>query len=282
MCHYGDNSRMTADCIRSIQKNDEDFEEFIISNNNPSSISQKELGVPGKITIINNGRNLGYPGGINKGLSYALSKKFDYVFIINNDCIVEKPFLKGLINLIKNDRAIGMTFAPLRFKLKDEYIYDLGGFQNWFGKLYHKEKKNIVGERPEEIDFAGCFLLKMEVIKKIGLMDENFFLYYDDIDFCISARSAGYKIFSNPKSYIYHGLSKTVGVGTPKAAYHQTRSALIYMKKHLFPSPIFFVFFIDLFINNLKRLCGNYKLLPVILGAYFDGMTNRINPERTV
>lgn len=181
-----------------------------------------------RLKIIENKKNLGFAAGNNIGIKYALKNGAEYVLLLNPDTIVKKGFLKPLL---KNPADI---VAPvIKFKREKEWIYDFGGKINWcLGRSYHLETKSQ--KLNLAIDYvSGCaMLIRKQVFEKIGFLDERFFLYFEDADFCLRARKAGFKIAVEPKSIISHKLRE----GKRKSwlqIYHLLRSNLIFINRHI-------------------------------------------------
>lgn len=153
---------------------------------------QKEV-----LVIDNNLENRGFSAGCNLGIKQALKHQADAVLLLNQDTVVKKDFL---VPLLANSSNI---VAPvIKFKRRGKWIYDYGGKINWWlGRTKHIEKFSIV-------DYvSGCaMLIRRPVLEKIGPLDERYFLYFEDVDFCLRARKAGFKISVEPKSQIIHHL----------------------------------------------------------------------------
>src|SRR3989344_4898538 len=207
--HYGD-SNLTLNCIKSILRNK-------------------------KLKIINNKENLGYAGGMNIGIRYALSKGADYVLLLNNDVFFEKEIISNLVNFFEKNKNAGIVAPAIKFIKKKKKKKNFGGKDNKiFGRTSHNEAENINEKNIKLTDYVSgcCMLIKKEVFQKIGLFDEKFFLYYEDVDFCLRAKKAGFKTFVLPSVSIYHKLSESVGKNSSTAVYNQTKSALIFAKKN--------------------------------------------------
>ncbi len=228
--HFGD-SQITINCLRSI-KNKLSYDGLIVVDNNQNfnGSNFKE-----KLKIIKNNKNLGFAGGINVGIKHALSQGADYVLLLNNDTLVKDNFLDKLMSIFKKYENAGITGPLIKFKKDGRLVYDFGGKINKiFGRTTHNERSRILNKGARIVDYVSgcCMLVKKDVFKKIGLFDERFFLYYEDVDFCIRARNKGYLTYVSAESSIEHSLSKTVGKVSPIAVYNQTKSAFIFGKKY--------------------------------------------------
>lgn len=160
-----------------------------------------------KITLIQNKKNLGFAGGNNVGIKYALQKGADFILLLNNDTKVYPDFLIQLIKVIKKDKNTGIVGPVIEHKVKNKIFYDYGGRINFkLAKAYHINKKVYKKTKSIERDFVSgcCMLVKREVFEKIGFFDEKYFLYLEDVDFCVRVKKAGYKIYLTPTAKIFH------------------------------------------------------------------------------
>jgi len=210
-----------------------------------------------EIRIIKNKENLGFAAGNNVGIKLALKQKAQSVLLLNQDTVVEKNFL---LSLLASDADI---VAPIiKFKRKGKWIYDFGGKINWWlGRTSHDERAKIKNEKPAKIDYVSgcCMLIKKSVFEKIGLLDEKFFLYFEDADFCLRAKKIGFKIAVEPKSIVLHKLT-----GTGKRPFgqnlHLLKSNLLFINRHtpLFVKPFAYGYLIillfKLFLHNVPCL----------------------------
>ena len=242
------NAKDTVDCIESIKKIIyRNYKIFLIDNGSGdgSFVKFQSLyaGISG-IEILRLNENLGFSGGNNIGIKKALDEKFDYVLLLNNDTTVEPNFLDELIKIGESDEKIGVVGPKIYFHpdfddlLKADRIWYGGGDFTWLGGgrhlQYEEIDKNPSETNPRETKYmTGCaFLVKSEVLKKVGLMPEEFFLYYEDTDWSLSIRKAGYKMIYAPASKIYHKVSRTTAtLGNPKIHYYHTRNALLLSKR---------------------------------------------------
>lgn len=228
------------ECLGSLVKGEKGLEWLkinilVVDNKSNDGSVDKVRGFIGKhdlkkrVKIIENKKNLGFAAGNNVGIKYALRKGADSVLLLNQDTLVQKNFLEGLM---KNGADI---VAPvIRSKRGSDWIYDYGGRVNWWlGRPTHLEKRKLV-EGSGSIDYvSGCaMLVKRQVFKKIGFLDERFFLYFEDADFCLRAAKAGFKIAVEPRSVITHKL-KEKKKKPLKQHFSLLRSNLIFIWKHV-------------------------------------------------
>lgn len=205
------NAKDTSECIRSFYKLDTSGLEISIIMVNNGSTEKESQNLKEKfpeIIFINSSVNKGFAGGNNLGIKKATENKADYILLINNDATVQnKDFFQ---NLLKSKEEI---ISPLIiFKKNGKTTYDFGGKVDWlFGRNTHinsSNKKYDGNTKPDYISGA-CLFIKAIVFRKIRLLDDKYFLYYEDVDFCLRAKKAGFKLGINSKSQIFHHLSSS-------------------------------------------------------------------------
>ena len=180
----------------------------IIVDNKSSNNSLKELNKVknSKIVIIQNKDNLGFAAGINVGIRRALKKQTGQILIVNPDININNSDLSKLY------LSQAQIISPvLKFKKKDTWLYDLGGKVNWIlGRTYHKETSVMpsVSSHNNSIDFVSgaCMKVSKNVFRKIGLFDERYFMYFEDVDFCLRAKREEFNIDVNLNVIVQHNL----------------------------------------------------------------------------
>lgn len=179
-----------------------------------------------EIIIIDNTRNnLGFAAGVNQGIKKAQKLETDAVLLLNQDTQVERDFLSSLLS-----NPAGIVAPVIKFHRKGEYVYDFGGKINrWLGRSTHVEFNHRDCQAQSADYVSGCaMLIRRPVWEKIGLMDERFFLYFEDADYCLRAHRAGFKISVETKSLIEHYLE-------------EGRKKPLFQRWHLWKSNLLFI-----------------------------------------
>lgn len=189
------------------------------------------------IKVIRSDKNLGFAGGNNLGIKHATGK---FLLFLNNDTVVTSGFLEPLINRLDSGQSIGMACPKIKYSYAPDTIQSTG-----FSELSRITLRNtLIGEReidrgqyeePRAIPFAhgAAMLVKREVIDKVGLMPEEYFLYYEELDWCLSIRNAGYSIWYEPQSTIYHKESASTGRLSSLKNYYMTRNRIYFAKRNI-------------------------------------------------
>ncbi|HEB01512.1 MAG TPA: glycosyltransferase family 2 protein [Candidatus Portnoybacteria bacterium] len=226
----------TLKCLESIKKiNYPNYQVILVDNGSEEKI---EVENP-KLKVIYNEENLGFTGGNNIGIKEALDRQTDYILLLNNDTIVEPDFLKELVKVGESDSRFGILGPQIYFFNQPQKIWFAGGKLNWLKtKGTHldlgKVESGHPAPKPKIVDYITgcCLLVKSEVVKKIGLMDEKYFLYYEDTDWNLKAQKAGYLSVLVPQSKIWHKASQSAKEGSANYIYYHSRNGLLLAKNH--------------------------------------------------
>jgi len=223
------------DCLKSLSEVTEIGKIIVVDNNSKDrSVFLIKKNFP-QIKIIKNRKNLGFARGNNKAIRIFLRKGYDYIMLLNPDTVVDKKFLKPLVELAKSDKKIGIVGPLLKEKVGDKTIYALGAkFNPILGRTKHIHVKARPLHASKQEMVSGCaMLVKKEVFEKIGLFDEGFFLYFEDSDFCLRAGKAGFEIFIEPKSIVYHKISLSLGGFSLRKIRYNLASNFLFIQKHV-------------------------------------------------
>ena len=241
--------QLTFNCLKSLEaciyKNKTIF--FVDNGSKDGSGDKIALEFP-EINYIKNTKNEGFTGANNKALKIILKQNFDYALLLNNDTQVNPNFLCHLEARMSSDKNLAAT-QPLILDLQNKNtIWNAGGSLNTFF-CFFKTKYNRTTYKPKlKIDTSTqwisgcCVLVNIEVIKKVGLLDNRFFAYFEDADWSIRMTNLGYKLGVVPESIIYHLKSGSTkknntfneGYLSPYAHYLNVRNHIYLIKKHSF------------------------------------------------
>lgn len=237
----------TLECLESLKIVEKSTHELNITvvDNHSSDNSKKVLNKIKEINFLESEENLGFSGGNNLGIKDSLKKGSELIILLNNDTTVSKNFLMPLVRVASKADIIspkiyfakGYEFHKNKYQEKDlgNIIWFAGGKIDWANILGSHVGVDKVDRgqfaKGRQIDFAtgACMAVKAEVFKKIGFFDEKFFLYLEDMDFCVRAKRAGFKIVFEPKSVIWHkNAASSGGSGSNIQDYFITRNRLLF------------------------------------------------------
>lgn len=200
------------------------------------------------LVVIKNDKNLGFSGGQNIAIKYAMSNGADYVLVLNNDTYFDNFFLEKLLEVGEKDSKIGILTPKIYFAPGFEYhkgkykkdelgkiVWYAGGKMDWENVIsYHRgvdeiDKGQYEKTQRTELATGCCMLIKKEVFENIGLFDDKFYLYYEDADLSMRANKKGFKIFYVPKSIIWHkNAGSAGGSGSTLQDYYIVRNRLLF------------------------------------------------------
>lgn len=162
------------------------------------------------ITLIANEKNLGFAGGNNVGIKWAIENGFDYVFLLNNDAFPAPGFLEPLVEAMEADKKIGAAQSLLMLDSDPTLINSAGNVMHYLGFGYcwgYKQTPVELNLPPiKEIGYASgaCLMLRADLLRQYGGLDEDFFLYHEDLEYSYRLKSLGYKIVLARDSVVYH------------------------------------------------------------------------------
>lgn len=230
----------TLQCIENLEKIDYDNYEIIIVDNHSEDGSYEILKkrFEHKHVVIEAEVNGGFASGNNLGIKYAVNNGTDFVLLINTDTFVEEDFLKELISCYHRNSTAGIVTSKILYESNRDYIWYAGGEVNlsrFYGYHFGEgERDSSEYNIEKKISFAtGCvMLISSKVIKKVGLFCEDYFMYYEDVDYCVKITEAGYNIYYCPSSIVYHKVSASSGgEESPFAVKWNTRNRIIFMDR---------------------------------------------------
>ena len=197
-----------------------------------------------QVKVIRSEKNLGFAGGNNLGIRAAQGK---YLYFINNDTVLYreereagKDAFRSLIDQLESSDKIGMVCPKIRFAWDDAPIQFAGYTPLSSVTLRNRsigfgEKDNGQYNTPHSTPYAhgAAMMVKREAIERAGLMPEDYFLYYEELDWSMMIRRAGYQIWYEPAATIYHKESQATGQNSPLRTYYITRNRLLFVKRNV-------------------------------------------------
>lgn len=224
------------DCIKTVKEMDYSNYKIILVDNDSkdNSIQMVRDNYP-DVIIIENGNNYGVAKGNNIGIRAALDAGCEYILLLNNDTELDKKLLSKLVS--KAD-VNTITVPKIYYYKPKDLIWFAGGKISWLkGTTEHigvMQKDSEILNRECKVSYAPtcCFLVHKAIFEKIGLMDENYFMYYDDTDFCVRATDNNINILYVPEANIFHKVSSsTGGENSLVSEYYMYRNRLYFIDK---------------------------------------------------
>lgn len=240
----------TLRCLKSLKElNYSNYRILLVDNNSTDgSIDAVGKEFP-EVKIFESKKNLGCAGGRNVGIDYFLNNTdAEYLFLLDNDAIVSSNILEELVKAFKSDGKMGIVGMKVYYLNEPNKFWFAGGAKiNWSkGNFYNSGQGEIdygQFDNGKDIDSVpgGFTFIKKVALEKIGKLDERYFIYYEDPDWCLRVKKAGFKISFAPKAIAWHNRSSSLGMESANFYYYRTRNRLLFMWKNA-PKFKFFLF----------------------------------------
>lgn len=259
---------------------------FVVDNGSPDDARERLIEHLGAEHVVHSKVNLGYAGGMNVGLKHALENTdAEYFWILTKDLTVEADCLKVLNELWPKLDRPGFLGSVTDLNGTDQ-LYFFKSHIDSKGRTHHGNKGRSIGDFPElkaeygttdYVNGAAVFTSR-EVLNKVGLIPEDYFLYFEDSDWSLKARRLGYKHYVSYRSRVHH--HREVGEFNPVAEYYCRRNSYLFKKRNGFAGP--FTKFFELmklkkatFKNRLK---GNDRLVKILKVVEQDVRSEKTGP----
>ena len=278
----------TCELIDAIPFND-DLEVIVVDNaskEDEASIIEKRYP---SVKVIRSKDNLGFAGGNNLGIKAAHGK---YLFFINNDTFIKHQTsdIKHLISRLESDDKIGMVCPKIRFAWDNNPIQFAG--YTPLSRITMRNKSIGYGEEdhgqydiahPTPYAHGAAMMVKREAIDKVSLMPEYYFLYYEELDWSIMFTRAGYDIWYEPASTIYHKESQATGQESPLKVFYLTRNRLLFAKRNILGIQKYITYCYLIGIVAVRDIMKHaIKGNPTLLRATYKGIRDfLVQPEGT-
>lgn len=187
----------------------------IVVDNGSTDKSLEILDKYSKITVIKHQKNLGFAGGVNAGIKKAMELDYEYIALFNNDAIADKNWLQSLYATLENNPKTGIATSKILGE-NGKTLDSTGDYYTIWGLPYPRgrgETNTDKYDKQTEIFAAsgGASLYRVTMLQEIGLFDEDFFAYYEDVDISFRAQWAGWKVAYEPKAIVNHKIGATSG-----------------------------------------------------------------------
>lgn len=230
----------TLECLASLVRLDYPSYEVVVVDNGSTDGSVETIRehFPA-VTLIENGENLGYAEGNNRGVEYSWQAGADYVFVLNNDTILSPDILTHLVRVAEANPRVGVVGPKIYYHVQPRKIWFAGGMIDWRrgNAIDVGANENDIGQFDQirSVDFlAGCALLiKRETWESVGPFDARFFMYWEETDWCARAQRAGYDLLFVPQAKLWHNVSLTDQSYSLRILYYMTRNRFLFFSKNM-------------------------------------------------
>lgn len=224
------------DCVRSVLRSDyHDLAVYVVDNASTDGTAEELAREFPGIILIRSEENTGFTGGNNLGLSRMLDDGIDAAFLLNDDAVIAEDTISSLAAIGFDDAGAGALAPKILFHSEPGIIWSAGGsvdsrtgvaIQRFYG-----ESDQGQADTPCDIEYAvGCaMLVRADVIRQIGLLNPDYYMYYEETDWCRRIRAAGYRVAYVPPSRVWHKAS-IHGAVRGNAVYYLARNRLLYLR----------------------------------------------------
>lgn len=234
---------LTEDLLKSLSFENQhpEIETIVVDNGSTiNPIPELQDKFP-HVCFIRSDINLGFAGGNNLGIRQASG---DYLFLVNNDTEAIPGLIAGLVNILDTHPEVGMVSPKIKFHQMPQMLQYAG----FTPMNYYTARNTCIGYMEEDAGqydnttgptgyiHGAAMMVRKEAIEKAGLMPENFFLYYEEMDWCEKIRKAGYTIWVEPRASIYHKESMSVGKKSPLKEFFMNRNRILFIRRN---APLF-------------------------------------------
>jgi GT2 family glycosyltransferase len=223
----------TATCLSSLrQLSYANYDVIVVDNGSTDDSAARLRDAFPDLNIIELGRNLGFAGGCNAGIRFALSQGSDFVWLLNIDTTVDRDALRALVDKARSSPRLGACGSAIYFMDDPQRLQAWGGghVNFWLGRSRH-----FIQPVPDEsVEFitGASMLISRTAIESIGLLDEYFFMYWEDADYCFRLRASGWDLAVAGQSRVWHKGSSSVGKESAKLDRYFNASAKRFFRKH--------------------------------------------------
>jgi hypothetical protein len=282
------NYQDTIECLECFQLHASKYDVIIVDNHSSNDSVDQIIRNHPWVKIIESPKNLGFAGGNNLALEYGLKRGYDYFLLLNNDTLFDYDFIVPLKESLQKDPNTAAVQPLIFHNVNRSKIWNSGG--RYYPFLAKTDSGSAeVKQLPTEVDWlTGCAILtKAEFVKKVGLLNDHFFMYYEDVDWSFRIRKLNKKLLLIPKAQIFHkagasqkGKRSKEGTLSPKTHYYSFRNriyiARLYSRWFHWPSS-FAIIFTTYFLYSIYFLTrGRMEKLVMVNKALIHGIFSKI------
>ncbi len=275
----------TLACLDSLAHSTREFRAIVVDNGSTDGTPDVVCAAFPQVRVMVVGRNLGFAGGMNIGLRCALEAGAEHVLIVNNDTLIDPLLLDRLLAHAAPD--VGALSPLIYYASQPDVIWAAGSARSrWtLEQVGDLRGRRDNGQWPPvvERDFVpGCAMLfSSEALERVGLFDERFFFYYEDNDWCLRARRAGFRLLLVPQARLWHKVAASSGGSdSPGERYLMALGSVLFFRKHVHGLRWLIVgpYRLGSAVKTTFRLLFHNKFAAV--GAYWRGLRDGVMDKR--
>ena len=258
----------TIACLASLERAGVDLATVVIVDNEASGELERRVqhAYP-RVRVLPQPTNVGFARAVNAGAHHAMTRGATAVLLLNNDAELAPGAMDALADALASDRTIGVLTAKIFLTASPDRLWAVGGVYTGRRVIELGAREPDAGTYDQaHLDFVyGCaMVVRADVFREVGGFDERYFLYYEDIDLCVRAQAAGWRIAMAPHAHVLHQGSKSTEREPTIKVYHHARSRMMFFSRHLRTSRVAFAIGEALF---LARTVGTHLFSGEIANA---------------
>lgn len=234
----------TLECLTSLVRGTYSRQEIIVLDNysTDGSVEAIRERFP-DVDVVQLEKNLGYAGNNNVGIELALSRGANWVFILNEDTVVAPDCLTELVQVGESNHRVGIVGPMVYHYHEPDVIQSAGGrFGPFWDSIHIARDEPDIGQMPEThlVDWiSGCgILVRRAVIEQVGMIDERYFYFWEETEWCLRAARGGWQVLHVPQAKMWHKGVTRDHQPKPTVTYYATRNRLLTLSKHHAPLPV--------------------------------------------
>ncbi len=229
------------ECLASLEKLEPERPRVIVVDNGSTDGTARAVRERFPSTeLVSLPENLGFAGGNNRGLERARAGGADYICLLNNDTVVDPGFLHQLLLVAGKYPQAGIFGSRVLYRSRPETVWSegisIGPRSGRVLTFHHNRPAGKVPDSPRETEgvSGAAMLLRAAVLNETGLLDEDYYLCFEDLDLCLRARERGWLVMTVPGSRVYHAVSKSMGGEySPLVVYYSTRNHFLLLNRRI-------------------------------------------------
>ncbi len=224
----------TVECVRSLATSTTPLRRIRVIDNgsDASELAALKKELP-DVSLIESPTNIGFAGGCNLGIAASLRQDADFVWIVNNDAVVERDALQALLETAGEDSRIGIVGSRVVYASEPSRIWHEGGIVDAIRGIAYNARQDQPAETPgpprDTPYVSGCsMLLRTSCVQDVGPLDTRFFLYFEDAEVCMRATRRGWRVVIQPRSVVHHKVSSSTSRIPDRVAFLKDRNRTLF------------------------------------------------------
>lgn len=273
----------TIECVKSVEDSDYPNKKIIVVDNASKDESYDVLSksLNKNVVLLKSDVNIGYAGGNNIGIKYALEDGADYICVLNNDTIVKSDMLTKCVEELKKDETIAFI-GPAIMEFNEDVVQSTGGDVNIkIGEVTLNNHGTHLNELSDklECDYIGgaCMVFKASIIKNLGMIPENYFLFFEETEWCYRAKRRGLKNVCITTTSLRHKGSASIDVIQGLHGYLMERNRVVFVKRNIGNVGMFLLYLVYQFMLDVYRAIFKDKAYWKYINYHFDGILGKVD-----